>query len=261
MRRINKKKIAVFVPVRLKSKRLELKALELIGKQESIKWCLYNSLRIKPNIDVFLLTSYLKQDDKLVELKLNKKIKIFRGHPTNIIKRFVDAAEKNNIKTIIRVTGDNPFISKEIMKFLLKSHIEKNADFTAAKKYSVGTSGEIIEVKMLKFLLKNLKDFTYTEYLTMFFLDNPEIFNLNVVNLPKKFIRSYRLTLDYKKDLDMLNELYKKSKEIKKELNLNNIFYILDKYKYINRINKNLKLLYISKKFRRKIKKFTKLDI
>ncbi len=254
-----KKKIAVFVPARLKSKRLKLKALKFIGKQESIKWCLNNLLEIKPNIGVYLLTSYLKQDDQLAKLKLNKKIKVFRGHPTNILKRFVDAAEKNNIQTIIRVTGDCPFISREIINFLLKSHIKKKADFTAAKKYSVGTSGEIIEVKVLNFLLKNLKDFTYTEYLTMFFLDNPKTFNLNLVSLPKKFTRNFRLTLDYKKDLDMFNEIYKKSKEIKKKLNINNIFYILDKYKYISRINKNLKLLYTSKNFRKKIRKFTKL--
>ena len=95
MRRINKKKIAVFVPVRLKSKRLELKALKLIGKQESIKWCLYNSLRIKPNIDVFLLTSYLKQDDKLVELKLNKKIKIF--HTEKVLFAAKESLKNNKI--------------------------------------------------------------------------------------------------------------------------------------------------------------------
>ena len=93
----------------------------------------------------------------------------------------------------------------------------------------------------------------------MFFLDNPKTFNLNLVSLPKKFTRNFRLTLDYKKDLDMFNEIYKKSKEIKKKLKINNIFYILDKYKYISRINKNLKLLYTSKNFRKKIRKFTKL--
>ena len=43
----------------------------------------------------------------------------------------------------------------------------------------------------------------------MFFLDNPEYFKINLVNLPKKMIRNYRLTLDYKEDLLMLNELYK----------------------------------------------------
>ena len=253
--------IAAFVPVRLKSKRLKLKALKKISNTESIKWCLDYSAKINGIKKVFLLTSKLKQDDNLLSLKYSKKIKIFRGSPNNLVKRFIDAAEKNRIKTIIRVTGDCPFISKEIMSFLLKNHLRKKADFTAAKKYSVGTSGEIIEVKALKILLKKLKNFSHTEYMTMFFLDNPKIFRLNIVNLPKKFVRNYRLTLDYKEDLDMFNELYKKSKEMKKELNLKNIFYILDNYKYISKINQNLKLVYTSKDFRKKMKKFTKLKV
>ena len=47
----------------------------------------------------------------------------------------------------------------------------------------------------------------------MFFLDNPEIFRLNLVNLPKKYIQNFRLTLDYKEDLKMFNELVYKLRE------------------------------------------------
>ena len=36
--------------------------------------------------------------------------------------------------------------------------------------------GEIIEVSALKTIYKSLKDLRYSEYMTMFFLDNPEIF-------------------------------------------------------------------------------------
>ena len=69
--------IAVFVPVRLKSKRLKLKALKKISNTESIKWCLDYSAKINGIKKVFLLTSKLKQDDNLLSLKYSKKIKIF----------------------------------------------------------------------------------------------------------------------------------------------------------------------------------------
>ena len=78
MKTKNKKDIAVFVPTRLKSKRLKNKANLLIGKK-SAQWCLDYSAKINGIKEVFLLTSKLKQDDNLLSLKYSKKIKIFRG--------------------------------------------------------------------------------------------------------------------------------------------------------------------------------------
>ena len=256
---MNLERTAVFVPARLKSKRLKNKALKMIGPKSSIQWCLYNSNKMNKVNKVMLLTSRLKQDDKLLKLKFNKKIKIFRGSANNLVKRFIEAAKKFKIDTVIRVTGDCPFVSKEILDYLLESHFKKNADFTAAKKHAVGTSGEIIQVNALKLLLKKIKNFKYSEYMTMFFLDNPNYFKINLVDLPKSYVRNYRLTLDYIQDLQMFNKLYLKSVESNKEINLKNIFFILDKFKNISKINKKKKLLYSSKNFRRKILKFTKI--
>ena len=57
----------------------------------------------------------------------------------------------------------------------------------------------------------------------------------------------------------MFNELYKKLMELKKTKNLINIFKILDKFKKIQKINQDKKLVYTSNAFRKKIKKFTSL--
>ena len=46
--------------------------------------------------------------------------------------------------------------------------------------------------------------------MTFYFLNNPKYFKLNIVDLPKIFIRNYRLTLDYKEDLEMFNKLFTK---------------------------------------------------
>ena len=93
----------------------------------------------------------------------------------------------------------------------------------------------------------------------MFFLDNPKYFKINLVNLPKKMIRNYRLTLDYKEDLIMLNELYKMLQQKKLTANLNNIFGILDNNKRLDKINNIRKQVYNSITFRKRILKFTKI--
>ena len=46
--------------------------------------------------------------------------------------------------------------------------------------------------------------------------NNPSYFKINEIDLPKRLIRDYRLTLDYREDLEMFDALYKKlDKKIK----------------------------------------------
>ena len=90
------------------------------------------------------------------------------------------------------------------------------------------------------------------------FLDNPEYFKINEA-IPKKMIRNYRLTLDYKEDLLMLNELYKILHQKKLTVNLNNIFKTLDQNKYLDKINNIRKQVYNSITFRKNLK-YTKIS-
>ena len=75
-------------------------------------------------------------------------------------------------------------------------------------------------------------------------MNNKTHFKINRLTLPKKLSRSYRLCLDYKEDLIMLNKLYLKMKKLKLKTNLKNIFKVLDKFKDISKINNKCPLVY-----------------
>ena len=242
-----KANIGVIVAGRMKSSRLKKKALLKIENKESVKLCLESCLGIKEASKVILATS-TKKDDLVLSKHLpkNKRIHFFRGHPDNVIKRYVDASESNNIDVIIRVTADCPFISKEIASILLKSHFEKGADYTAAKNFSVGTSCEIINLSALKKVLGYFKDAEYSEYMTWYFQNNTKIFNTNMVSLPSDLIRKYRLTLDYEEDLRMFNKLI--SGLGISNLSTENIFDFLDKNPEISNINSGIPLTYKANK-------------
>ena len=87
-----------------------------------------------------------------------------------------------------------------------------------------------------------------------YFLNNKNYFKINLVDLPKNLIRSYRLTLDYKEDLLMFNNLAKKQKKNFSFINKRNLK-ILDKNKKISKINAKFKLIYLTKNFQNKLKK------
>ena len=80
--------------------------------------------------------------------------------------------------------------------------------------------------------------------MSWYFMNNPDHFNLNGVDLPKKYIRDYRLTLDYQEDIDLFREIQKYLDESKKEFTLDVIFEFLDANPEIVNINKSLTLTY-----------------
>ena len=84
--------------------------------------------------------------------------------------------------------------------------------------------------------------------MTWYVLNNKEHFKVNDVYLPSHLVRNYRLTLDYKEDLMMFNILYKKLSEKGLNINLQNIFKVLDKNKKISKINIKKKLIFKTNK-------------
>jgi N,N'-diacetyllegionaminate synthase len=231
----------------MKSTRLKNKAILNIGNKASIIHCINNCAKSQFAKLAILTTSNLKEDDILANLKIKKNFKIFRGSANDVIDRYINCAKKFKVDVIVRVTGDCPFVSNEIIDFLIKKHFENGADYTAARNFSIGTSAEIINTQSLHLIKKMMKN-NITEYMTFYFLNNKEFFKINIVDLPKNFVRNYRLTLDYKEDLQMFNELFFYLKKRKLKCNLKNIFQILDDDSRIRKINSSMKLIYKSNK-------------
>ncbi|WP_062109467.1 cytidylyltransferase domain-containing protein [Bacillus niameyensis] len=204
-----KPKIAVVVSCRLKSTRLPLKALLPINGISLIERCLMNCLAIPEADAVVLATSYLPQDNPLEAITLDGKVTVVRGDPENLVDRTIEAAKAVNADIVFRVTGDNPAVSPEISSFLIQEHLKNDADYTQAKASSVGTAGNVINVKALERLTNLVKPLTHTEYLPFYFLNNPSYFSVLNLDLPSELLYpEWRLTIDEIKDLEMFQKLY-----------------------------------------------------
>ena len=256
-RSLRKARIGIICAGRMKSSRLKKKAILKIFGTESISLCLSSCKKIK-NISKVILATSTTNEDSILNNYLPKGVDIFYGDPDNVIKRYIDAAEKFNLDVVIRVTADCPFISSEIAEILLKSHFNRGADYTAAKNFSVGTSCEIINLSALQKVANYFPDAEYSEYMTWYFKNNADHFDLNIVDLPADLIRDYRMTLDYKEDLVMFTKLFRKLD--KDPVNIKNIFSILDKNPAISDINQAIPLKYKSNKnLIRTLNKMTKI--
>ena len=177
---------------------------------------------------------------------MNKKIIFSQGDPDDVIKRYLDACQKYKIDVVVRVTGDCPLVIPEINEYLLDSHFDCGADFTYAENATIGTAGEIINTSALKKIYKYFSNANYSEYMSWYFKNNPQIFKINKVILPKNFFRkNLRLTLDYKEDLIMLRKVFKLLNTQKSPYSIDQIFNITDKNKKICKINEKMKVKYM----------------
>ncbi len=236
--------IGVIVACRMKSSRLAEKAILPVNGVPSIERCLHNCLQISSASQVILATSTLEQDAVLKNHLLEGKVKFWQGETNDVIKRYLGACRFYGVDVIVRVTADCPVISHEITEFLLYSHFENGADYTAAKDFAVGSSPEIYNVEALSRVIELHGSADYSEYMTWYMRNNPEIFKVNLVDLPSEYIRDYRLTLDYHEDLEMFNRLYAALEEQKLEPTITNVFRIMDEDESIVNINKHLTLSY-----------------
>ena len=236
--------IATIIACRLKSSRLEKKALLKIGELSSVETCLKSCLQFSNTHYTVLATSTTTQDEELKNYTYNNQVVFHQGDPEDVIHRYLDITRKLNIDIVIRVTADMPFVSKEITEVLLKSHFEHGADYTVAKNVAVGMGVEIMNVSALERIKKHFISADYSEYMTWYFQNNPEHFKLNFVELSPDLVRDYRLTLDYQEDLDVFNAIQKHLDDNKLESNLKNIFDFLDKNSEINALNSHISLKY-----------------
>jgi N,N'-diacetyllegionaminate synthase len=211
---VKKPKIIVVVIARLKSTRLKNKALLPIHGIASVKRCLINCSAAKKIDGVVLATSYLEDDAPLTEFIMEGKVKVVRGHPENVAKRMLMAAEETDASIVLRVTGDNPAVSPEIIDYLIERHLRNDADLTLPNSnHAIGTGADVYNVNALKRLSSWDQTLTYSEYLSFYFKNNPGLFNVEEVELPKIYqYPEWRLTLDEKKDYEMLEELYRQLK-------------------------------------------------
>ncbi len=207
------------VAVRMKSKRLPGKALKTI-EGKSILWHLMQRVRMaKVPVDTVICTSTLPGDDPIEVFANEYGFKVFRGHPENVLLRFIEAAEKYLADHIVRITGDNPLTDPFIIDEMVKLHIKERADYTFTEDTPRGTRPEIISFKAMKKCLELSVDPNFSEYMTLYFKDHPHVFRHAKYRCPSdKYYRpNYTVTIDTQDDFEVVeklyNYLYKKNKE------------------------------------------------
>ncbi|QUL53559.1 NTP transferase domain-containing protein [Paenibacillus tritici] len=240
---VKEPKVCIAVICRLKSTRLRRKALRPIHGIASIERCLMNCLAVPGGYEVVLATSDLPDDQPLTQFTLDNRVKIVTGDPDNVAERLLKAAEATRADIVVRVTGDNPAVSPEMMGYMIDQHIKTGADFTYAKESTMGTVGDVYTVEALRRLLQCSASLSHAEYLSFYFFNNPDLFNLNAVELPAEWVHpEWRLTMDEIQDLELFETLYKAMDIGPRPLTFEELQAFLLKHPEVAELNRGIKV-------------------
>jgi N,N'-diacetyllegionaminate synthase len=257
-----KASIAVIVGCRMKSTRLPRKAVLKIGDLSSVEMCLKSALRFKNVNHVILASSWLEEDAELEDYTYSEQVIFEKGHPDDVLDRYVQIVNKYKIDVVIRATADMPYLSSEIFDTLLASHFKSGADYTKSVKMAVGTAISITNGEAFRRAKHYFPDAEYSEYLTYYFLNNPGHFKLNMVDLPPELIRNYRLTVDYQEDLDLFNRIEGHLSAEGLEPTIFNIYDFLDNNPDAVDLNKHIVLKYeVDQELIRKIREHSTIHV
>ncbi len=226
-------KTAILIAVRLKSKRLPKKALQdVLGKTlierliERVK-----KSKVRP---VVLCTSTNPEDAVLIEIAKKEKISWYAGSENDVLWRFIEAAKKFDVDTIVRVTGDNPLTDPDYIDRAVDAHFRRGADYTYIEGLPEGTKSEVISVNALKKCHELAANPEYSEYMTLYF-QHTNFFKTNkLIAEPEVFRPHYRLTVDTVQDLYLIREIYRR---LGSDFNLKEVVKLLDENPRLARIN------------------------
>ena len=122
-------KVAVILQARTGSSRLPGKVLADLSGRPMIIFLLERLSRCKC-VDRFILaTTNLPEDDHLAEICESFGVLVVRGSQDDVLSRYVLAAESTEATTLVRITGDCPFVDPCLLDQMILEFSEQSSDY------------------------------------------------------------------------------------------------------------------------------------
>jgi spore coat polysaccharide biosynthesis protein SpsF len=199
-------KNVICIIARTNSKRLEKKVLKEIAGTTMIEYIIQKMKKCVSANEIYMCTSWEKEDAVLIEIAKKNNIKYYAGNPDAPAERLLKVAEIENADNLVRVTGDNIFTDEVYLDLMFDFHIKNDADYTRTELLPIGVTPEIIKTGALKTCFTNMP-IEFSEYLLMYMFQ-PAIFKCIVLLPPKNHQHpNWSLTVDKPDDWQRTTEI------------------------------------------------------
>lgn len=195
------------------SNRLPGKMLLPINKKPMLLYLMDRLSKVFKKDSIIVATSLREIDNDLEVLCVENGYNYFRGSEHNVYSRFKDIREiYSDVKHLIRLTGDNPFINLDLIQNIIDFHLTKNSIFSSTrvisnkviKRYSPkGQSVDIINVKGFDYISDNeLTDYDREHVIPIFYRK----FQCNIFK-PENINQLLEISIDEYSDYEKIKDL------------------------------------------------------
>ncbi|MEZ5338372.1 MAG: NTP transferase domain-containing protein [bacterium] len=170
------------------------------------------------------------KEDSLADALAGMDVTVVRGHASDVLARYIQAAYETKADIIVRATGDNPLVASEVIDQqvgLLQS--EPELDYVITEGMSTGLTTEAFTLKTLEKLDFLAKHPDHREHVTLYLRRNPGPFVMRRLDPPAHLANAnYRLTLDTAEDYKVLGSIYDRLYDGSAIVDLKDVFKLLE---------------------------------
>ena len=235
-------KIICIMQARMGSSRLKGKVLKTICDQTVLEHDIDRLKKSKNISDIIVATTTKEEDDVIVKMSQKKKVKFYRGSEDNVLERYYFAAKDSNADVIVRVTSDCPCMDYNVIDnvidlFIQNSSVVDYVSNTLERTFPRGYDVEVFSYRALEkaynFASKNYEK----EHVTPYIYDVKNKFNLMQYKYIKDYSQ-YRVTLDTKEDLEVINRIFNSLYYENKYFTVEDVVKVLSEDDELVKINK-----------------------
>lgn len=208
-------KTLVVVQARTGSSRLPGKVLLPVAGAPVLVRLLERVLAARTPFELVVATTVRSEDDGLSALVRRFGVRVYRGHPTDLLDRHYRAAVAARADVVVKIPSDCPLVDPEVVDAVLRAFHDAPVrhDYVSnlhPATWPDGNDVEVMTVEALAAAWREARAPHEREHTTPFLWDRPERFRIGNVARPdgRNLSMTHRLTLDYPDDYGLVSALY-----------------------------------------------------
>lgn len=201
--------VSILLQARMASTRLPGKVLLPVLGKPLLQYQIERLLRVRLASQLIVVTTVHFEDDEIEALCCELGVTYFRGNAQHVLSRYYEAAQRYQLSTVVRVTGDCPLIDPDVVDDVIQAFLNQSCDYvsnTLERTYPRGLDVEVFHCDALRQAFQNALSPEEQEHVTPYFYNNPQRFRLGTVK--QDVDRSdYRWTVDTPEDYQLIELL------------------------------------------------------
>lgn len=195
----------IIVQARTGSRRLPAKVLADLGGTPVLEWLVRRVSRSRSTDGLVVATTTDAQDDRVADLGRRARFDVFRGHPTDVLQRFVGLVAERSPAAVVRLSADSPFIDAEVVDTVVESWARQGcglAENHSGSGWPFGVAVEVFSCDVLAWLDAAARTDEQREHVTLAAYASSDVARVHVPAPAPLRGAGLRLCIDTHADLD-----------------------------------------------------------